>query len=51
MACSSGQARANRDAADKRRGLVCVVTGLPAKYIDPITLAPYANVDAFKTIR
>ncbi len=30
---------------------VCVVTGLPAKYKDPLTGLPYANIDAFKVIR
>ncbi|KAJ1626860.1 YL1 nuclear protein-domain-containing protein [Pavlovales sp. CCMP2436] len=29
----------------------CVITGLPAKYRDPQTGAPYANLDAFRTIR
>lgn len=30
---------------------VCVVTGLPAKYKDPVTGLPYATIDAFKRIR
>ena len=30
---------------------LCPITGLPAKYIDPKTNVPYANVDAFKKIR
>lgn len=29
----------------------CVVTGLPARYIDPFTKLPYHNLQAFKTIR
>lgn len=29
----------------------CVITGLPAKYIDPLTKCPYANLFAFKKIR
>jgi len=29
----------------------CVITGLPAKYKDPVTGAPYATVKAFKEIR
>lgn len=29
----------------------CVITGLPAKYKDPITGLPYATSDAFKKIR
>eukprot|EP00794_Sanderia_malayensis_P015255 gene15255-16829_t len=30
---------------------ICVVTGLTAKYKDPLTGLPYANVEAFKIIR
>ena len=30
---------------------VCVVTGQPAKYKDPLTGLPYANIEAFKYIR
>lgn len=30
---------------------VCAVTGLPAKYKDPLTGLPYATADAFKYIR
>mmetsp|Transcript_29011 Transcript_29011/g.48741 ORF Transcript_29011/g.48741 Transcript_29011/m.48741 type:complete len:301 (-) Transcript_29011:2106-3008(-) len=29
----------------------CVITGLPAKYRDPVTNQPYANLDAFKQLR
>lgn len=29
----------------------CVVTGLEAKYKDPLTGQPYANLDAFKILR
>lgn len=29
----------------------CPVTGLPAKYFDPVTNTPYATLEAFKTIR
>lgn len=29
----------------------CVVTALPAKYLDPLTKLPYANAEAFKIIR
>ena len=29
----------------------CVITGLPAKYIDPLTNKPYATIEAFKEIR
>ena len=35
----------------KPKRLVCPVTGLPAKYIDPITHTPYATPQAFKIIR
>lgn len=30
---------------------LCAVTGLPAKYFDPITQCPYANLYAFKVLR
>lgn len=30
---------------------LCVITGLPAKYLDPLTNEPYANLAAFKTLR
>ena len=30
---------------------VCPVTRLPAKYFDPVTELPYANLQAFKIIR
>lgn len=29
----------------------CVVTGLPARYFDPVTQYPYANLYAFKALR
>ncbi|KAL7078608.1 hypothetical protein ACQ4LE_002311 [Meloidogyne hapla] len=35
----------------KREYRVCSVTGRPARYIDPITRLPYADVQAFQTIR
>lgn len=31
--------------------LFCPITGLPAKYIDPLTNTPYATPQAFKIIR
>ncbi|KAL1507412.1 hypothetical protein AB1Y20_008255 [Prymnesium parvum] len=31
--------------------LKCPVTGLPAKYFDPVSNQPYANLDAFKALR
>ena len=30
---------------------MCVITGLPAKYKDPQTGLPYANLDAYKELR
>lgn len=30
---------------------MCAITGLPAKYFDPITQRPYANLAAFKILR
>lgn len=30
---------------------ICAITGLPAKYFDPITQRPYANLAAFKILR
>lgn len=30
---------------------ICAVTGLPAKYFDPVTQKPYANLYAFKALR
>ncbi len=30
---------------------VCAITGLPAKYFDPLTQTPYANLYAFKALR
>ena len=29
----------------------CVITGLPAKYFDPVTKCPYHNLIAFKALR
>lgn len=29
----------------------CAITGLPAKYRDPVSGLPYANLEAFKVIR
>ena len=29
----------------------CVITGLPAKYFDPVTQCPYYNLIAFKALR
>ena len=35
----------------KPKSLYCKVTGLPAKYIDPLTKFPYSTAQAFKVIR
>jgi hypothetical protein len=32
-------------------GRVCVVTGAPARYIDPHTQQPYASLAAFRILR
>lgn len=32
-------------------GKICVITGLPAKYKDPLTGLPYANLEAYKELR
>ena len=39
------------DAAIGKSDKVCVITGLPAKYKDPQTGLPYANLDAYKELR
>lgn len=35
----------------KPKHLYCKVTGLPAKYVDPLTKLPYSTAQAFKVIR
>jgi vacuolar protein sorting-associated protein 72 len=35
----------------KSRLPVCAITGLPAKYLDPVTNKYYANIQAFKILR
>ncbi|KAI9499399.1 YL1 nuclear protein-domain-containing protein [Zychaea mexicana] len=30
---------------------MCPITGLPARYLDPKTMVPYANLEAYKTIQ
>lgn len=37
--------------AHPRGQTLCAVTGLPAKYLDPISGLPYANAEAFKKLR
>ncbi|KAI9136802.1 YL1 nuclear protein-domain-containing protein [Paraphysoderma sedebokerense] len=34
-----------------KRNVICPITGLPAKYLDPQTKIPYANIKAFRIIR
>lgn len=36
---------------ERREYRVCAVTGRKAKYIDPLTELPYADLEAFKQIR
>jgi len=43
--------RLNQSNLPKRRARICSITGLPARYFDPVTEQPYANVDAFKELR
>ncbi|CAI2735935.1 unnamed protein product [Schistosoma spindalis] len=35
----------------ERRLRICPITGLPARYLDPLTLTPYANLAAFRVLR
>lgn len=37
--------------ANQKKVQTCPVTGLPAKYLDPLTGTPYANKEAFRVIR
>lgn len=30
---------------------ICPISGLPARYLDPLTLTPYANLSAFRVLR
>ena len=41
----------SRRACKPRQKLFCPITGLPAKYIDPLTSTPYATPQAFKILR
>jgi len=41
----------NRKPESKRENHLCVITGLPAKYFDPLTKQHFANTDAFKVLR
>lgn len=38
-------------APPKPQKAVCVITGLPAKYRDPLTGLPYATLEAFRQLR
>ncbi|KAF0981107.1 hypothetical protein FDP41_012895 [Naegleria fowleri] len=39
------------DIPKEEKQLKCAITGLPAKYIDPLTKKPFANVEAFRALR
>lgn len=41
----------SREQVQKPKQLYCKVTGLPAKYIDPLTKFPYSTAHAFRVIR
>lgn len=41
----------SRKACKPKQKLFCPITGLPAKYIDPLTSTPYATPQAFKILR
>ncbi len=34
-----------------KKAKICAITGLKAKYFDPLTKQPYANIEAFKELR
>jgi len=40
-----------QDAPTPQKPNVCVITGEPAKYKDPLTGMPYATIEAFKEVR
>ena len=46
-----GDGKAAAELAASSGGKVCVITGLPAKYKDPLTGLPYANLEAYKELR
>ncbi|CAL8107998.1 unnamed protein product [Calicophoron daubneyi] len=35
----------------RRHVRICPISGLPARYVDPVTLTPYANLAAFRVLR
>lgn len=41
----------NRVKRTPRPQKICALTGLPARYVDPVTEVPYYNLNVFKTIR
>lgn len=41
----------NRPAGKKKVEMICPLTRLPAKYVDPMTKLPYRNLQALKIIR
>ena len=40
-----------KDGSLRPKRVYCPITGLPAKYIDPLTKSPYATLQAFRIIR
>jgi hypothetical protein len=48
---SSSSAAPSSSSPSSAKGLACAVTGLPARYLDPRTHLPYANVAAFAALR
>lgn len=41
----------NKSAAKRKTDMICPLTRLPAKYVDPLTKLPYRSVQALKIIR
>ncbi len=41
----------NRKPELRKKSHLCVITALPAKYLDPLTKQYYANAEAFKVLR
>lgn len=47
----TGSRISNRGLAQLKKDGICVITGLKAKYKDPLTKLPYATLEAFRKIR
>ena len=41
----------NKKPEKKKEANICLITGLPAKYFDPLTKQHYSNIESFKIIR